>query len=110
MAQPARRRRDDPALNKEPEQFGELILADPIVLHQPDSGLAGKRAALQVADFGTDSLAFYPMVRKTYQACAQSLRDFCGPQSMQQSSSDNAPELEKAAAELMVPHAASTPH
>eukprot|EP00972_Heterocapsa_arctica_P020451 3016285-Heterocapsa_arctica.AAC.1 len=65
---------------------------------------------MQVADHGADSLAFYSVVRKTYQACTQSLRDFFGKQNMQQFSSDNAPELIKAVEELMVPHAASTPH
>eukprot|EP00972_Heterocapsa_arctica_P069700 10298288-Heterocapsa_arctica.AAC.1 len=50
------------------------------------------------------------MVRKTFGACVQSMRDFCGSEVLHQLSSDNAPELIRTAAELMVPHATPTPY
>eukprot|EP00972_Heterocapsa_arctica_P077490 11431169-Heterocapsa_arctica.AAC.1 len=50
------------------------------------------------------------MVRKTFGACVQSMRDFLGTDVLHQLSSDNAPELIRTAAELLVPHATSTPY
>eukprot|EP00972_Heterocapsa_arctica_P045862 6768976-Heterocapsa_arctica.AAC.1 len=45
-----------------------------------------------------------------HEVCTQVLRDFIGPESCQQFSSDNSPELIKIAQTLMIPHATSTPH
>eukprot|EP00972_Heterocapsa_arctica_P023468 3457320-Heterocapsa_arctica.AAC.1 len=57
---------------------------------------------------GTESLAFYPMVKKTYGACTQAMQDFCGTEVLHQLSSDNTPELVRTPRELMVPHATAT--
>eukprot|EP00972_Heterocapsa_arctica_P065881 9722061-Heterocapsa_arctica.AAC.1 len=46
-SQPARRRRDDPEDPTTPEQFGDLVSCDHVVLRQPDAGLDGERAGLQ---------------------------------------------------------------
>eukprot|EP00972_Heterocapsa_arctica_P063051 9303390-Heterocapsa_arctica.AAC.1 len=74
-----------------------MVTCDHVILREPDEGLDGQRAGLQVADLGTDSLAFYPMVHKTYGACTQAMRDFCGSEVLHQLSSDNAPELVRTA-------------
>eukprot|EP00972_Heterocapsa_arctica_P022529 3312732-Heterocapsa_arctica.AAC.2 len=87
-----------------------MVSADHVVSAEPDAGMQGERARVVVSDMGTESLAFYPMQRKTFERCAQSLKHFCGRQEMSCFSSDNAPELLKAALHLVVPHAASTPH
>eukprot|EP00972_Heterocapsa_arctica_P074146 10944349-Heterocapsa_arctica.AAC.1 len=55
-----------------------MVTCDHVILREPDAGIDGERAGLQVADLGTESLAFYPMVRKTFGACVQSMRDFLG--------------------------------
>eukprot|EP00972_Heterocapsa_arctica_P005013 742381-Heterocapsa_arctica.AAC.1 len=50
------------------------------------------------------------MQRKTAQQCTQALRDFQGRDSFQLISSDNAPELARAVADLGVPHNTGTPY
>ncbi len=50
------------------------------------------------------------MLRKTFGLCVQAMRDFLGSDVLHQLSSDNAPELIRTAAELMVPLATSTPY
>eukprot|EP00972_Heterocapsa_arctica_P072399 10693491-Heterocapsa_arctica.AAC.1 len=70
-----------------------MVTCDHVILREPDAGIDGERAGLQVADLGTESLAFYPMQKKTFGACVQAMRDFCGMEVLHQLSSDNAPEL-----------------
>ncbi len=82
---------------------------DHVSLGGPEAGIGGERAGLQVADLGAENLALYPMVRKTVGTCVQAMKDFVGTGVLAQSS-DNAPELVRTAAELMVPHATSTPY
>eukprot|EP00972_Heterocapsa_arctica_P069245 10231308-Heterocapsa_arctica.AAC.1 len=69
-------------MNSEPDQFGQLIAADHVVLRAPDQELTGEKAGLIVADFGTDYL-FAPMKVKTHDVCTQVLRDFIGPDTCQ---------------------------
>eukprot|EP00972_Heterocapsa_arctica_P024642 3635322-Heterocapsa_arctica.AAC.1 len=78
-----------------------VIAADHVVLREPDEGLHGERAGLQVADLGTENFMFYPGKEKSFQTCVQSLRDFVGNDNIQKLSSDNAPELIKAGTEMM---------
>eukprot|EP00972_Heterocapsa_arctica_P091580 13510032-Heterocapsa_arctica.AAC.1 len=87
-----------------------MVSADHGIMAALDAGMQGERAGMVVSDMGTENLACFPMHRNTFKNCAQSLRHLCGRQEMSCFSSDNAPELVKAAQHLVVPHAASTPH
>ncbi len=93
-----------------PGQFGAIVSCDHVVLRQPDEGLHGERAGLQLADLGTENWAFYPGKEKTYHTFFQSIRDFVGNDHISKLSSDNAPELIRMAAELTVPLATATPY
>ena len=100
--------------DKEPEKFGDLITADPIVLSsEKDQGTSEsgpKRGAIVVKDAATQWMGCPPVADKTTGEAKAALRKFVGRARVKEFYSDNARELKKAAKELGWLHLLSTPY
>eukprot|EP00972_Heterocapsa_arctica_P018407 2718912-Heterocapsa_arctica.AAC.1 len=54
-----------------PDQFGDMVTADHVILAEPDAGMQAERAGMVVSDMGTENVVFYPTQRKTFKHCPE---------------------------------------
>ena len=92
-------------------KFGDVITCDHIILGRIDNNPAveGRRTAMTIYDVGTKFLGCYPLVNKTAEQATVALRHFIGSQKIKLLHSDGSGEIEKAAADLGIPHDLSHP-
>jgi hypothetical protein len=93
------------------ENFGDQVTADHIVMSEPhSSGVGFMKYALTIYDRATKWLQCQPLMDKTAETAAASLRHFLGEQVCRSLWTDNAGELVSAAKQLGILHGRATPY
>jgi hypothetical protein len=108
---PARKCEPEPEGQK-PEEFGDRLLCDYIVLRrtEADVGREGEMVALNMCDVATNYKDVAPAKTRSTHSCKMALKHFVGNGSVKELYSDNAPEIVKAADELEWSHPRAPPY
>ncbi len=93
-----------------PTEYGQLLLADHIILSETEAGMDGERASLNTLDVATMFTDVGLAKSKSAMDSELTLREHVGDNAVTRFYSDGSPELKKAARELKWVHETSTPH
>ena len=104
-------RRRDPATKQKASAFGDLVMADHmVVMKDSEERVSGEKAALMIYDEGTDWRELVGVPSKSAAHAELALQTFVGSEKVKAFYSDNSKELKAAARKLAWVHATATPY
>ena len=113
QAKQARRRDPDlKFLNEQPERFGQLLWADPVIIGKKkiSRGITGEKVALFICDAASELCDFPALRAKTSELITIAVQYFLGDKRGEMLYSDGAEELRVSAERLGLVHRTSTPY